>query len=654
MMFSCLAVAMMLSYCNGESFRIDPRTNNFVDAAGRVRIFHGVNIVHKLHPYHPILEGEMDVNSTLVEADMKNLKKYGMNVVRLGVMWPGVEPTRGEYNQTYLDTMYKIVEDLGNHGIHTILDFHQDLLHGDYCGEGVPDYVNDMLKPGMSDKCGDTRLGAMLRVMGVCKSFKQDYKFNADPVTGYPVIDQCLQQVFALYYTSPELNYVYDKLYTDSAVQERMAMYFAKVAETFAKSQFVLGYDLFNEPFPGNMYEKPWLLKGGKADKDHLQPLYEKLHVAIREHDDRKILFYEPAPFPGTVPTNGGIVNPVGFTSAPGGKKFDDRNALSYHVYCCAAGEKNCNHDTGDVVTSKNGECDNYVERVYDQRVKDYKRIGGGGFLTEFGACSNTQNCVNEITRVTSNADKHYQSWAYWQYKYNEDITTTSGSKQGFYHDNGTLQKKKVSALARPYATAVAGKPLLMRFSPFTNVFQLTYRTLRSVESKKTNIYASKELTYPYGYDAIVKSNIKVKTLQTATTFSIQHSGLEKADIQVVLIPKVEKPVKTFKVHGVKAFVAIKESNSTSIQIESKSKKFNNARVTLYDENNTKMCRGHIGSSSAGKVSFACSPLQPENLIFNYKLEVRVKGSWFSSTTIDFTAAELGNIYGKQVLVKII
>ena len=36
---------------------------------------------------------------------MQLLKDSGLNVVRLYVAWPGVEPSRGEYNMTYLQVI---------------------------------------------------------------------------------------------------------------------------------------------------------------------------------------------------------------------------------------------------------------------------------------------------------------------------------------------------------------------------------------------------------------------------------------------------------------------------------------------------------------------------------------------------------------------
>jgi aryl-phospho-beta-D-glucosidase BglC (GH1 family) len=42
------------------------------------------------------------------------LKKWGFNLVRLGVMWESVEISPGVYNHTYLDQIEKLINALGN------------------------------------------------------------------------------------------------------------------------------------------------------------------------------------------------------------------------------------------------------------------------------------------------------------------------------------------------------------------------------------------------------------------------------------------------------------------------------------------------------------------------------------------------------------
>ena len=71
-----------------------------------------------------------DSQNSLSAQDAQNLRNWGMNVVRLGVEWPGVEPAQGQFNETYLDVIEQIVDTLGEHGILSILDCHQGTRHG--------------------------------------------------------------------------------------------------------------------------------------------------------------------------------------------------------------------------------------------------------------------------------------------------------------------------------------------------------------------------------------------------------------------------------------------------------------------------------------------------------------------------------------------
>ena len=50
-------------------------------------------------------------------------------------MWPGVEPVRGQYNQTYLDIVAEIVEEASSYGIYTLADMHEDVLSERFCGD---------------------------------------------------------------------------------------------------------------------------------------------------------------------------------------------------------------------------------------------------------------------------------------------------------------------------------------------------------------------------------------------------------------------------------------------------------------------------------------------------------------------------------------
>ena len=96
----------------------------FVDDQDRVVMFRGTNAVRKKFPWVPDVKENDMTNATQVA----NLRRWGFNVVRLGLMWSGVMPTRDVINRTYLTEMANIVDFLGQNGIYVILDLHQDML----------------------------------------------------------------------------------------------------------------------------------------------------------------------------------------------------------------------------------------------------------------------------------------------------------------------------------------------------------------------------------------------------------------------------------------------------------------------------------------------------------------------------------------------
>ena len=81
-----------------------------------------------------------------------------------------------------------------------------------------------------------------------------------------------------------------------------------------------------NEPWPANLYREPSLFYNTKKfDETKLFPMSVKAHTAIREVDDNKVIFFEPAQFPDTLPFFGGITREIGFPATPGGEEYLNR-----------------------------------------------------------------------------------------------------------------------------------------------------------------------------------------------------------------------------------------------------------------------------------------------------------------------------------------
>lgn len=70
-----------------------------------------------------------------------------------------------------------------------------------------------------------------------------------------------------------------------------------------------------------------------------------------------------------------------------------------------------------------------------------------------------TDACVQEIDQVADvNENINSSGWAYWEFKTYKDLTTSAGDRsEGFYNFDGSIQSKKIKALARTYVQYAQG-----------------------------------------------------------------------------------------------------------------------------------------------------------------------------------------------------
>jgi hypothetical protein len=142
----------------------------------------------------------------LTDGDIDNLVDWGFNLVRLGVMWEAVERTQGSYNQTYLAEVDKIINRLGEKGIYTMVDGHQDVFARKMCGEGMPNFY--FPEEQLDHTCDAAPIGWIIEAVGACKSINS-YGFRRDE-NNNPLIEDCQKNMFAGYYASPEAVSAFD------------------------------------------------------------------------------------------------------------------------------------------------------------------------------------------------------------------------------------------------------------------------------------------------------------------------------------------------------------------------------------------------------------------------------------------------------------
>lgn len=150
------------------------------------------------------------------------------------------------------------------------------------------------------------------------------------------------------------------------------------------------------------------------------------------------MMWFEPATFPDVQGVAGGYIFDVGFETPPGGEIGSPYHVLNDHTYCCQQSSTMC--ASGEPRTDKEQVCWDWHEKRLGKRSADAKRLGIPYMLSEFGACLTEGPCTQEIRQVTEISDEKLIGWAYWQFKYFGDLTTSAGTgSEGFYDADGTL-----------------------------------------------------------------------------------------------------------------------------------------------------------------------------------------------------------------------
>lgn len=394
-----------------------------LDEQGRVVIMHGTNQIRKLAPYTPSSIGfGADDADRMVEA--------GFNTIRLGVIWKALEPAPGQYDQKYLADLAGTVKLFTDRRINVVFDFHQDMLNEAFNGEGFPDWA--------------------IRSDGLPTS----------PNCGFPLN----------YFVMPALQRAWDHFWandyadaTGRPIQTAFTDMWKLVAQQFRDDPYVVGYDIFNEPFPGTLYA---LCLGpfGCAQEKRLESFERKVMTGIRSVDPHTTLYYEPW---------------VLFGSGAGTSMGDPgigNSGFSFHNYC-VTGITGLGPNTPIIADV----CDKIAEKIPLDAAASRARAGlGAPLMSEFGAVSDAP----VLERIADSADRVMSSWQAWAW-FNED---PSGERphEGIVKDpakpptGSNLNTPLIDALTRPYPRAIAGTPSSFGYASGTGVFQLTYSTARA------------------------------------------------------------------------------------------------------------------------------------------------------------------------------
>lgn len=183
--------------------------NRFVDDQGRQVVLNGINVVSKSKEEQYLFQAGPEFYA--------NLKKWGINCIRFIIIWDGLEPEPGVYNEQYLQEIDKRIQWADDKDLFVVLDMHQDLFSVKY-SDGAPEWAT--LDEGKLHETGAIWSDAYILSAAVQTSFDNFWANKPAP--------------------------------DGIGLQDHYANLWKHIAKRYADNATVIGYDIMNEPFSGS------------------------------------------------------------------------------------------------------------------------------------------------------------------------------------------------------------------------------------------------------------------------------------------------------------------------------------------------------------------------------------------------------------------
>ncbi len=399
--------------------------DGFRDSYGRLVFFRGINVASnaKLPPFLPFRDPKW----------WDLLASWGYNMVRLTIFWEAIEPEPGVYDQKYLSSVEELVNEASKRGIYVVLDMHQDEYSRWLHGDGAPYWAlpNDV-----------------------------DPHFNTGIAGRF---------WFLAYFLSGDVRDSFTNFFMSSYLEDHYYRSMKEVARKMGKNPYVLGYDIMNEPYGGDIPNDE-----GQFENGYLKPFYQGAITSIREADPDAVGFVEPS-----------IID-----------LYDSKLSafnISHLVYASHIYPSFSWRAWFD--PSYKGVS---FPALLDIQRNKAKELGMPLFIGEFGTpwtAATAANRNRQINIAMDALESEFINNAYWDFSA-ENGSIWNEEDYSLLDNNG--QPRGLEVNVRPYLRRLAGSPISQSFNPYSKNYNLTFEGNPGLAP--TIVYLPEKVHYPDGF----------------------------------------------------------------------------------------------------------------------------------------------------------
>ena len=488
----------------------------FKDSHNRYLLFRGVNFGSrsKLPPYLPIARlettqinlEELKQEIESISTDLDRLKEWGFNIVRLLVSWKALEPYPNknledieEEGKQYLVLIKEIIDSLYSRGIYVILDFHQDIAHEIYGGDGFPDWAlavdgkNKLPKPSnLRDKKWQMAYMINKSVRHTLKSFWQnDLTNDVAGIKNFPV-----------------------RTHLEKTIGQTVK--FFKTINNNEGHPAILGIEPFNEPHPVGIDPE-------KFEQEFLYKYYLSIESEVRSYDDRLFVFMEPRVdwtvseasnskslmgksifsakrtfnlgFIRNAMVDGKIEHKEIRTNLPSErgllKDISPRGVLSFHYYDIMAIAGSYLKIPENLARIKRLWPDIFAQLVEAAEERDFVP-----FLTEFGGLQDAEQIRDYLDINFNQIESFLLNSTLWNY----DLYNTEEGKDNWNLENYSIlgpgrNPRNIDVVVRPYPMRSSAEPIVLFFDHKSKYSALILKG-EPLQSYPTVIYVPSHIHY--------------------------------------------------------------------------------------------------------------------------------------------------------------